>query len=196
MRHIKFSFLIFISVIFLTSCSISLAEDITPPPSVAQPSPITNQTSTPVSVVLPMMEPDIQNGESLYAEKCAPCHGVNGMGDGAQSGQLPNAVPALGNLSIAKDAKPIDWYSMVTIGNIENFMPGFQSLSDRERWDVTAYALTLSLSDDMIAKGAQIFSENCVECHTNENLPLQNASAMAESNATCCDSPLDATSTR
>lgn len=180
MRHIKFTFLIFISVFFLTSCSISLAEDITPPPSVAQPSPITNQTPTPVSVVLPMMEPDIQNGESLYAEKCAPCHGVNGMGDGAQSGQLPNAVPALGNLSIAKDAKPIDWYSMVTIGNIENFMPGFQSLSDRERWDVTAYALTLSLSDDMIARGAQIFSENCVECHTNENLPLQNASAMAE----------------
>lgn len=180
MRHIKFFLLVFISVIFLTGCSISLAEDITPPPSVAQPSPITNQTSTPVSVVLPMMEPDIQNGETLYAEKCAPCHGVTGMGDGAQSDQLPNAVPALGNLSIARDAKPIDWYSMVTVGNIENFMPGFQSLSDRERWDVTAYALSLSLSEDMIVRGEEIFSENCVECHTSENLPLQNASAMAE----------------
>jgi cytochrome c1 len=30
------------------------------------------------------------------------------------------------------------------IGNIENFMPPFASLSDQERWDVVAYALSLS----------------------------------------------------
>ncbi|MBE0684455.1 MAG: c-type cytochrome [Anaerolineaceae bacterium] len=180
MKKAYYVFFAFIFLGFLSGCSVSLAADVTPPPNLVQqdPSPM-SPTSAP-SIVLPMMEPDIFNGAIIYEQKCVPCHGETGMGDGAQSNQLPNPVTPVGDIRIARDAKPIDWYKVITIGNFERFMPGFQSLSDRERWDVTAYALTLSLSEDMIKNGEVIFSENCVECHTKENLPLQSASAMAE----------------
>jgi len=177
--QIKIIFAIFILTL-LSGCSISLAADITPPPNLVQPAPILTQAPSSSTVVLPMVEPDIQNGKSIFSQKCVACHGETGMGDGPQSGQLPNPVTPLGDLFIANNAKPIDWYRVVTIGNFEKFMPGFQSLSDRERWDVTAYALTLSLSKENIELGEQIFNQNCVECHTEENFPLQNASAMAE----------------
>ncbi len=165
---------------FLSGCSVSLAADVTPPPNLAQQDPMPISPTTAPSIVLPMMEPDILNGALIYEQKCVACHGETGMGDGVQSNQLPNPVIPIGDLKIARDAKPIDWYKVITIGNFERFMPGFQSLSDRERWDVTAYALTLSLTEDMINNGEVIFSENCVECHTEEKLPLQSASAMAE----------------
>jgi mono/diheme cytochrome c family protein len=180
MKKAQFLFFAFIFFGFLSGCSVSLAADVTPPPNLVQQDPMpTSPTSVP-SIVLPMMEPDILNGAVIYEQKCVACHGETGKGDGAQSNQLPNPVTPIGDIKIAKEAKPIDWYKVITIGNIERFMPGFQSLSDRERWDVTTYALTLSISENMITNGKVIFAENCVECHTEENLPLQSASAMAE----------------
>lgn len=180
MRKAQYIFFAFIFLGFLSGCSVSLAADVTPPPNLVQQDPIPVSPTTAPSIVLPMMEPDILNGAVIYEQKCVACHGETGMGDGVQSNQLPNPVTPVGDIKIAINAKPIDWYKVVTIGNFERFMPGFQSLSDRERWDVTAYALTLSLSEDMMNNGEVIFSENCVECHTDENLPLQSASAMAE----------------
>jgi mono/diheme cytochrome c family protein len=180
MKKAQFIFFAMIFLGFLSGCSVSLAADVTPPPNLVQQDPIPVSPTTAPSIVLPMMEPDILNGAVIYEQKCVACHGETGMGDGVQSNQLPNPVTPVGDIKIAINAKPIDWYKVVTIGNFERFMPGFQSLSDRERWDVTAFALTLSLSEDMINNGEEIFTENCIECHTNENLPLQNASAMAE----------------
>lgn len=180
MKKAQYIFFALIFLGFLSGCSVSLAADVTPPPNLVQQDPMPVSPTTAPSIVLPMMEPDILNGAVIYEQKCVACHGETGMGDGVQSNQLPNPVTPVGDIKIAINAKPIDWYKVVTIGNFERFMPGFQSLSDRERWDVTAYALTLSLSEDMINNGEVIFTENCVECHTDENLPLQNASAMAE----------------
>lgn len=177
----KFKYLIYsiFFVVILTGCSVSLAADVTPPPNLAQPQlPVSHPT--PIPVVLPMIQPDIQNGAKIYVEKCLACHGESGMGDGVQSSQLPNPVTPIGDFSIARNSKPIDWYQIITIGNFEKFMPGFQSLNDRERWDVTSYVLTLSLSEDLIKVGEIVFNENCSECHTNEKLPLENARKMAD----------------
>ncbi len=180
MKKAQYIFFTFIFLGFLSGCSVSLAADVTPPPNLVQQDPKPVSPTTAPTVVLPMMDPDIRNGEIIYGQKCVACHGETGMGDGVQSSQLPNPVVPLGDINIAKDAKPFDWYKVITVGNFERFMPGFQSLSDRERWDVTAYALTLSLSETAINNGAVIFSENCIECHTEEKLPLKSVSAMAE----------------
>ena len=180
MKKAQYIFITFIFLGFLSGCSVSLAADVTPPPNLVQQDPKPVSPTTAPTVVLPMMDPDIRNGEIIYGQKCVACHGETGMGDGVQSSQLPNPVVPLGDINIAKDAKPFDWYKVITVGNFERFMPGFQSLSDRERWDVTAYALTLSLSETAINNGAVIFSENCIECHTEEKLPLKSVSAMAE----------------
>ena len=66
----------------LAAC-VSLASDITPPPGYVPPQP--QPTAAPV---YPMVPPDPQAGAPIYAEKCAPCHGESGLGDGSQAGAL------------------------------------------------------------------------------------------------------------
>ena len=44
-------------------------------------------------------------------------------------------------------------------------MPPFISLSDRERWDVVAYALSLSVSPESIVKGEKQYKDLCARCH-------------------------------
>jgi len=154
-------FVVFISFL-LAACNFTLAEDVTPPPGYVAPTPA--PTHGPV---FPAQAPDPQVGAAIYTEKCVDCHGATGLGDGAQSAQLPVSVPPLALPEIASDAAPEDWYLMVTTGNIDNFMPPFASLSDQERWDVVAYAQSLSSSSEQISQGKELFNENCADCPTD-----------------------------
>jgi len=112
-----------------------------------------------------MVPPRPANGASPYTEKCAPCHGVNGQGDGPRAAELPNPVAPLGNPEYARQAAPADWYDMVSRGNLERFMPPFTSLSDRQRWDVVAYSFMLGIPADEIAAGQALYEDNCASCH-------------------------------
>lgn len=151
----------------VSGCTVSLAADVTPPPNaqsfVAQQSPAATS-----EVLYPTVPPDPQRGAQIYAEKCAACHGERGMGDGAQASQLTVPVPPLGDLSLAQGARPVEWYRIVTNGNIERFMPPFRSLDERQRWDVVAYALSLSLPQDLLTQGAELYQQKCQNCHGSE----------------------------
>ncbi|MBL8077410.1 MAG: cytochrome c [Anaerolineales bacterium] len=144
------------SAILLAACNFTLAADVTPPPGYVTPTPIAT-----LGPLFPASAPDTSNGEAIYAEKCAPCHGTSGMGDGPQSASLPNSVAALGLADIADKAAPATWFTVVTQGNLEKFMPPFNSLSDQERWDVVSYALTLHTTPEQIEAGKTLFDANC-----------------------------------
>ena len=153
--------------IVLSSCSLSLASDVTPPPDSQTFS--SQDTTVPVDTSdLPIVSPDAQNGAAVYQEKCAPCHGETGMGDGPQSSSLSVDVPALADTEVAKGVRPLEWYQIVTNGNIEQFMPPFKSLDDRTRWDVVAYALSLSMNSTAVEQGKAVYSANCVDCHGDQ----------------------------
>jgi mono/diheme cytochrome c family protein len=158
---LRYSILI-LGALILASCNFSLAEDITPPPGYAPPTP-----APTMGPLYPLQAPSLENGAAIYAEKCAPCHGATGMGDGAQAAQLPSAPAPLGLAVFANSRVPSAWFEAVTKGNLEKFMPPFISLSETERWDVVAYALSLSMSQDAIAQGQTIFAANCAECHSD-----------------------------
>jgi len=157
----KFRSILFVAFIalLLTACSFTLAQDVTPPPDYVPPTPV--PTHGPV---FPAQAPDLQVGAAIYAEKCAPCHGDGGMGDGPQAAQLPVSVTALGLPDVAAKASPADWYLTVTLGKIENFMPPFASLTEQERWDVVAYAQSLSSTSEQISQGESLFKESCADC--------------------------------
>ncbi|HLF73221.1 MAG TPA: c-type cytochrome [Anaerolineales bacterium] len=158
----KFRFAVIIVLAFLLSaCNFTLAEDITPPPNYVPPTP-----GPTLGPLYPAQAPSTENGAAIFAEKCAPCHGETGLGDGEQGIQLGVTVPAFGLPEIARPASPAQWYTTVTRGNMERFMPPFASLSDRERWDVVAYALTLHMSEQEIARGRELFEANCADCPT------------------------------
>jgi mono/diheme cytochrome c family protein len=102
------------------------------------------ETPTPAPITPPNTLPDIAAGELIYADKCAACHGSEGLGDGELANELAFAPAPLGDPEFASAADPIEWYRAVTVGNLDRLMPGFVSLTDQQRWDVVGYALSLS----------------------------------------------------
>lgn len=150
---------------WLTGCNFSLAADVTPPPGYKPPQIAASTPQPPSSPLYPLVPPDPAQGAAIYAEKCAPCHGVTGLGDGPQAADLPNPVTALGDPEISRQAVPAQWFQIVTQGNLQRFMPPFRSLSDRQRWDVVAYALSLAVSDTGGDLGAELYQANCARCH-------------------------------
>ena len=122
----------------------SLAGDVTPPPALATAQMAAPSDSpTPVTITPPNTQPDIEAGALIYAEKCAACHGPEGLGDGELANELAFAPAPLGDPNFARAADPLEWYRAVTIGNLDRLMPGFVSLTDQQRWDVVGYALSL-----------------------------------------------------
>ncbi|HET9910642.1 MAG TPA: c-type cytochrome [Anaerolineales bacterium] len=154
--------IIVIAAILLTACNFTMAADVTPPPNYVPPTP-----APTMGPLFPAQAPSTENGALIFAEKCAPCHGATGLGDGEQGIQLGVTVPAFGLPDIARPASPAQWYTMVTRGNMERFMPPFASLNDQERWDVVAYAMTLHITDEDLAKGNELFEANCANCSTD-----------------------------
>ena len=151
--------------ITLAACSISMVSDITPPPGSEQ-GPLQSSTqSTKVTSVYPIVPPDLADGEKIYQQECAECHGDQGLGDGPQVSQLSVPAATLGLSDLARLYSPADWYTIVTQGNMEKFMPAFSNLSDRQRWDVVAYAMSLSVPDEQVAQGNLLYQENCITCH-------------------------------
>jgi mono/diheme cytochrome c family protein len=122
-------------------------------------------TAAPPELTAPRQAPDLAAGEVLFAERCAPCHGSAGRGDGAQASALPVPPAPLADPDLARRAVPDEWYSLVTIGRIDRFMPGFTSLNDSDRWSVVGYALTLGLRQEDVAAGKAVFDDACAGCH-------------------------------
>lgn len=160
-NHRVIIFLLF--MLLLSSCA-SFAEDVTPPPGY-QPPPPPEATSTPEGLVYPPTMPDPERGEPIFFEKCAPCHGNTGKGDGPSAADLPNPVAAIGSKEVAHQSTPAEWYAMVSRGNLERYMPPFNSLSVTQRWDALAYVYGLSVTEDELVEGQSLFLENCAACH-------------------------------
>ena len=75
----------------------------------------------------PALQPDFDNGSTIYDNACAACHGETGQG--GQSGG-----PALtGNLGLNQ--------TMKVIHEGRNTMPAFDVLSDQELMDISAFVV-------------------------------------------------------
>lgn len=165
--------LIMLAALLLSACT--LASDITPPPDYIPPTPMPT-----LGALFPASAPNIQNGSVIFATECAPCHGDQGLGDGPQSQQLPVPVPAIGMAEKGQLAAPAQWFTVVTRGNMDRYMPPFANkLSDQQRWDVVSYAMTLHTTPDQIAQGKSLFDANCPNC-ADKFKDLEKMSALSE----------------
>ena len=136
--------------LLISGCS--LAGDVTPPPALATVQMAApSDSTTPVPITPPNTQPDLEAGALIYAEKCAACHGPEGLGDGELANGLAFAPAPLGDPNFARAADPLEWYRAVTIGNLDRLMPGFVSLTDQQRWDVVGYALSLGSPEVAVA---------------------------------------------
>lgn len=153
------------TIIIVTGCTFSLAQDVTPPVGAEKQPFLSTQPEPTTAKVYPLAPPDAQNGKELFLRECAPCHGVSGLGDGERANQLPNPVPAIASKENVLATTPAQWFLIVTKGNLEYSMPPFPDLTDRERWDVIAYTFFLGTSDSDLQRGAQLYTEFCLSCH-------------------------------
>ncbi len=153
------------AAILLSACSISLAGDVTPPPGAELPVVQQVTQSVAASPIYPIVPPDLVNGAKIYTQECSQCHGTRGLGDGPQAVQLSVPVATLGLSDFARQYSPAEWFSVVTKGNMEKFMPAFANLTDRQRWDAVAYSISLSAPDAVVSQGKALYQQNCVSCH-------------------------------
>jgi mono/diheme cytochrome c family protein len=117
----------------------------------------------------PTQTPSAMRGEALWAENCAPCHGVSGRGDGssAQSPQMANNPPTdFTDRAAARQRSLADMFAVTKEGRMDRMMPPWGGqLSDDQIWDVVAYAQTFATSPDELAAGETIYREDCQGCH-------------------------------
>ncbi len=144
-------------LVSLSACSVSINENGIPPAGVQ--TPLLSSTSTAV-VNLPFVPPDPASGAAIFQNKCAPCHGTSGKGDGVQAGNLASAPPPIGTAELARQARPVDWFSIIDTGHLAKFMPSTSNtLTDRQRWDVVAYVLNLSMTLNEQTNGMVVYRQ-------------------------------------
>ena len=73
-------------------------------------------------------------GARLYATNCGSCHGIKGRGTGN--------IPPLseGPTQSASDGE-VFWF--ITTGAVDNAMPSWASLPERQRWQIVTYLKSL-----------------------------------------------------
>ncbi len=152
-----------LSLLLLSGCGLSLAGDIKPPANYIPPADLPPAAT---AVAYPLLPPDPSNGQKVYAEHCAACHGALGNGAGKNAGSSTTAPSALSQTEVLQNAIPQDWFEVITNGTANTSMPGFSSkLDDRARWDVVSYLLSLDNSPEQMAVGLDIYLTVCSQCH-------------------------------
>lgn len=96
-------------------------------------------------IPMPARPPSLARGAEVYRVQCAFCHGDAGAGDGPKAKSLTGPPPTnLADRALVGSLSPVDIYRRITIGVAGTAMPEFEpTLSDDDRWAVTAYVATL-----------------------------------------------------
>ena len=124
---------------------------------------------------LPPAPPNAANGLTVFADRCANCHGPTGGGDGELSAQLVKAPAHLNDPAFRETAVPGNIFDTITIGILESGMPPFgpassNPLDESSLWDLVAAVYTFSTPADSIAMGQAVYEINCATCHGETGL--------------------------
>lgn len=110
--------------------------------------------------------PDARAGLDIYDQKCAPCHGFSGLGNGPLAAQLAAPPTQFADAAVVWDIAPASLFSVTQQGRIERFMPPFgESLSDQDIWNVVAYLWALHRDAAEAQQGATVYAASCAGCH-------------------------------
>lgn len=104
-----------------------------------------------VSMPMPVTEPMMQRGQQRFAIYCAPCHGLDGSGNGpvaVRAEQLAEGtwVPPLNFNNAAVVARPVGHLFNTVTNGIRN-MPAYGAqIPPDDRWAIVAYVKALQRS--------------------------------------------------
>lgn len=153
--------------LIISGCSNSALTDITPPEFGSTHQLLDSNLAA--EVVSPLLPPDPSEGKQVYIKHCAACHGAEGLGDGERAVSFTSKPPPLGSIEYSRKISPIAWFNVITRGKMDRLMPGYGTiLSDRQRWDVTAYLLSKDITIERQNVGWQLYDKYCQSCHGPE----------------------------
>lgn len=126
--------------------------------------------------VLPTTPPDAGVGLSLFANRCANCHGPAGQGDGEMAARLEKPPANYTDPEFRRTRIPADMFITVTDGRLEAGMPPFgpsnstNPISETDRWNLIAAVYSLATPPEAIAQGQAVYEANCAACHGDAGL--------------------------
>lgn len=114
-------------------------------------------------IALPPNTPDAAIGLTIYAERCAVCHGALGMGDGEQALTAGLSPTVFADPAYRLTADPQVMWETISLGRLENGMPPFgesstNPLSEQDRWHLIAAIYSLSTPQSNLAEGETLFT--------------------------------------
>lgn len=164
--------LLFIAAVVLAGCSLAEPAPAAPsgPVGPVSQAPAAGPQQPAQPLQMPSRRPNAASGAAFFAEKCVPCHGQQGRGDGPQAApiqqQFGKPVADLTSDVIARAQSPAQWYDVVSNGRLSSGMPPFGGKYDpNQLWDAMAYAWTLSATPVQLAQGQQVYQAQCAHCH-------------------------------
>jgi len=138
----------------------ALAAFFLPPWVGAQDSNFHNAPASAQQMKNPYEAQPADAGKPLYHLRCARCHGENGEGSGN--------IPPLAQEKI-KAATPGELFWFITQGDVNNGMPSWKTLPQRQRWLIVNYAKTLGSPQAARVKSAPAAPEK--SAHLNAPPP-------------------------
>ena len=90
---------------------------------------------------------ELMEGEGLFTQRCASCHGVAGAGDGTLARSLTRLPPEIGTVAWQSEHSDEQLAKVVKGGIAGTSMPPSRELSDSQVQSVVAYVRTLPMKD-------------------------------------------------
>jgi mono/diheme cytochrome c family protein len=124
---------------------------------------------------LPQVQPNGSAGMTVFSNRCANCHGAQGLGDGELAANLPSPPASLASADYIRAAVPNEMFDTITNGRLDAGMPPFgpsstNPLDEQERWHAIAAVYSLATPAESVVQGQTVYEENCLACHGENGL--------------------------
>lgn len=107
--------------------------------------------------VAPPAAPSPQSASTLYADKCAQCHGTTGHGDGPLAATLSHKPINFHDRNRQAQRSIYSLYSTISLGISDTPMRAFTEMNDTQRWALAFYVSNFFASDEERARGESLW---------------------------------------
>lgn len=105
----------------------------------------------------PATAPNLTRGARLYAEQCASCHGVTGLGNGINAKGMNPPPVAFADATRASQRSSFGLYQVISQGLDGTAMPSFTQLPSDDRWALAFYVGRFAFDDAAAQAGEELW---------------------------------------